>query len=50
MIIVKFILSTLMVCLGPKNKKLMLDKAISHVKVREYFPNHVLPIKVAITQ
>jgi len=28
----------------------VLNKAIFHVKVYEYFPSHVLPIKVAITQ
>jgi len=39
-----------MVCLRPKNKKLVLDKAIFHVKVCEYLPSCILPIKVAITQ
>jgi hypothetical protein len=39
-----------MVCLRPNNKRLVLDKTISHVKVREYFLNHILPIKVAIAQ
>jgi hypothetical protein len=28
----------------------VLDKAIFHVKVYEYFPSCVFPIKVAITQ
>jgi hypothetical protein len=46
----KFILSTLMLCPRPKNKKRMLDKAIFHVKVCEYLPIHIFPIKVAITQ
>jgi hypothetical protein len=50
MIIVEFILSTLMVCPGPKNKKLVLNKAIFHVKVCEYLPSCILSIKVAITQ
>jgi len=50
MIITQFIFSTLMVCLRPKNKKLVLDKAIFHVKVCEYLPSCILPIKVAITQ
>jgi hypothetical protein len=38
-----------MVCLGLKNKKLVLDKAIFHAKVHEYLRDHILPIKVAIT-
>jgi len=48
--ITKFILSTLMVCLRLKNKKLVLDKTISHAKVREFLLDHILPIKVAIAQ
>jgi hypothetical protein len=48
MIIVEFILSTLMICFKPKNKKLVLKKTICHVKVHEYFLDHILPIKVAI--
>jgi hypothetical protein len=39
-----------MLCPRPKNKKRMLDKAIFHVKVCEYLPIHIFPIKVAITQ
>jgi hypothetical protein len=39
-----------MVCPRPKNKKLVLDKAIFHVKVCEYLPSYILPIKVTITQ
>ncbi len=50
MITAQFILSTLMVCLGPKNKKLVVDKTIFHVKVCEYLPSCILPIKVAIIQ
>jgi len=50
MIITKFILSTLIVCLGPKNKKLVLNKIIFHAMVREFLLDHILPIKVTITQ
>jgi len=39
-----------MVCLRLKNKKLVLDKTISHAKVREFLLDHILPIKVAIAQ
>jgi hypothetical protein len=50
MIIAEFILSTLMVFPRPKNKKLVLDKTIFHVKVCEYLLRLILPIKVAIIQ
>jgi hypothetical protein len=39
-----------MVYLGPKNKKLVLNKIIFHAKVREFLLDHILPIKVTITQ
>jgi hypothetical protein len=39
-----------MVCPGPMNKKLVMAKAIFHVKVCDDLPNYILLAKVTIAQ
>jgi hypothetical protein len=50
MIITDFISKTLTVCFGPKSKKLVMEKALSHVKVCDDFPNYILFAKITIVQ
>jgi hypothetical protein len=49
-LIVKFISKTLLVGPGPKNKKVMMEKTLSHVKVCDHMHDYILLSKVAIAQ
>jgi hypothetical protein len=49
-LITKFISKALLVCLGPRNKKLVMEKTLSDVKVYDHMHDNILPSKVAIVQ
>jgi hypothetical protein len=40
----------LMFCQNPRNRLLVLKKALSHVIIYKYLPNYILPYKLAIAQ
>jgi hypothetical protein len=40
----------LMFCPSPRNWKLVLEKALSHVKICKYLPNYILLFKLVIVQ
>jgi hypothetical protein len=35
---------------SPRNRLLVLEKALFHVKIYKYLPNYILPFKLAIVQ
>jgi len=49
-LIAKFISKTLLVCPRPRNKKLVMGKTLSHVKVCDHMHDYILPSRVAIAQ
>jgi hypothetical protein len=40
----------LMFCPSPRNRKLILEKTLFHVKICKYLPNYILPFKLVIVQ
>ncbi len=48
--ITTFVWDILMFCPGPRNMKLVLKKALFHVKIYKYLLDYILPSKLAIAQ
>jgi len=49
-IIANFISKTLTICFGPKSRKLVMEKTLSHVKVCDDIIYYILPAKTIIAQ
>lgn len=49
-IIANFISKALMVCFGPKSRKLVMEKTLSYVKVCDDLPDYILPAETTIAQ
>jgi hypothetical protein len=49
-LIVNSILKILIQCLGPTSRKLVMEKALSNVKISQDLPNYILPFKDALTR